>query len=341
METEYQHFAGIDVSKAKIDVCIIVNADKSVVLHQSFEQHKKGFIALKKWLKDVTAKQVNRLFICVENTGLYDDALLHYLFDEGFAVSLENAANIKRSVRDNRGKTDKLDARNIALYALKHYDELKLWEKPRKQILLLQQLLSERSRLVNALKALQQTHKEKAGFKWSGSIQSKPYLAGITGLKKDIEQIEKDIWLLIKSDTSLLQMFVLITSIPAVGKITAYHFICYTNEFKQVKSGKQLASYCGVVPFERSSGSSVHYKPRLSQHANKILKTLLHLCAVTAIKTKSAFAQYYKRKKEDNKNGLIIINGIRNKIALTIAAVIRNNEPYNDNYIYQQYLVKP
>jgi len=335
MKTTYQHFAGIDVSKATIDVCLIVNEDKSVVLHQSFQQHKKGFMALKKWLNEATSKQVNLLFLCVENTGLYDDALLNYLFDEGFAVCLENAANIKRSVRDNRCKTDKLDARNIAIYALKHYDELKLWQRPRKEIVLLQQLLSERSRLVNALKALQQPQKEKARFKWSGTTQSKPYLAGINGLKKDIEHIEKDIWKLIKSDASLLQMFLLITSIPAVGKITAYHFICYTNEFKQVKSGKQLSSYCGIVPFERSSGSSVHYKPRLSQHANKTLKTLLHLCAITAIKTKSAFADYYKRKKGENKNGLIIINGIRNKIALTIAAVIRNNQPYNQNYIYQ------
>lgn len=133
MKTKYQHFAGIDVSKATIDVCVIVNENKSTLLHQSFEQHKKGFIALKKWLKEVTSKQIDRLFLCIENTGLYDDALLHYLFEEGFAVCLENASNIKRSVRDNRGKTDKLDAQNIAIYALKHYDELKLWEKPRKR----------------------------------------------------------------------------------------------------------------------------------------------------------------------------------------------------------------
>ena len=69
----------------------------------------------------------------MENTGLYDDALLYFLADNKLAVNLENAANIKRSVRDNRGKTDQLDARNIALYALKHHDELSLWERPRKQ----------------------------------------------------------------------------------------------------------------------------------------------------------------------------------------------------------------
>jgi transposase len=335
METKFAHFAGIDVSKSKIDVCLLVSNNRTEVLHQSFEQSKKGFAALKKWLVQLTGKQTDRLLICVENTGLYDDALLYYLSDNSFYVSLENAANIKRSVRDNRGKTDKLDARNIALFALMHYDELRLWEKPRKQVVLLQQMLSERSRLVNTLKMLKQAQKEQQVFSWSGRVQSKSYQAGIKGLQKDIEQIEKDIWELVKSDKALLQMFVLITSIPSVGKITAYHFICYTNEFKEVKSGKQLASYCGVVPFERSSGSSVRHKPRLSHQANKVLKTLLHLCAVTAIKMKGSFAAYYRRKIEEGKNGLIAINGIRNKLALTIAAVIRNNQPYNDNYIYQ------
>lgn len=334
METKFVHFAGVDVSKQKIDVCVIVNQKKSAVLHNIFEQSKKGFGSLKKWLAQVTGNQTDKLLICVENTGLYDDALLYYLSDNHLFVSLENAVHIKRSVRDNRSKTDKLDARNIALYTMTHHDELKVWEKPRKQVAMLQMMLRERSRLVNALKMLKQANCEQKVFSWSGIISTKPCQAGIKGLEKDIKQLEKDIWVLIKSDKELLQMFTLIVSIPSVGKITACHFICYTNEFKEVRSGKQLASYCGVVPFEKSSGSSIKKKPRLSRQANKVLKTLLHLCAVTAIKMKGAFAAYYRRKIEEGKNGLIAINGIRNKLALTIAAVIRKNEPYDENYIY-------
>lgn len=335
MKVKFVHFAGIDVSKQKIDVCVIVNPEKPEITHSCFEQSKRGFNSFKKWLIQTTNHQTDMLLICVENTGLYDDALLYYLSDNNLSVSLENAANIKRSVRDNRTKTDKVDARNIALYAMKHYDELRLWEKPRKQVVLLQLMLSERSRLVNALKMLKQASQEQKTFSWSSIVQSKPYQSGIKGLQKDIEQIEKDIWELIKADKKLLQMFTLITSIPSIGKITAYHFICYTNEFKEVKSGKQLASYCGVVPFEKSSGTSVRKKPRLSHQGNKVLKTLLHLCAVTSIKMKNEFAAYYRKKIAEGKNGLIAINGIRNKLALTVAAVIRNNKPYDENYIYQ------
>ncbi len=117
----------------KIDVCVIVNNQRSQILYNCFDQSRKGFTGLKRWLIEVTSKQTSKLLICVENTGLYDDALLYYLSDNDLAVNLENAAHIKRSVRDNRGKTGKLDARNIALYAMKHHDELRLWERPRKR----------------------------------------------------------------------------------------------------------------------------------------------------------------------------------------------------------------
>lgn len=335
MKANYTHFAGIDVSKSKIDICLIVNMNKAEIHYQCFDQSKSGFSSLRKWLKQMTKNQVDQLLICVENTGRYDDALLHYLSDKGFCVNLENAAAIKTSIRDKRAKNDQLDARHIAIYAMMHQDELTLWEKPRKAIEALKLLLAQRSRMVNALKGLKQAEKEEKHSAWGGCVRTKNYQLGISGLKKDIEHIEVDISKLISADAELNRMFMLIVSIPAIGKITAWHFICYTNEFKQVKSGKQLASYCGVVPFEKTSGSSIRKRPRLPQQANKILKTLLHLCATTSIRMKGTFALYYRRKIEEGKNGLVAINGIRNKMALTIAAVIRNNEPYNENYCYQ------
>jgi transposase len=95
-----------------------------------------------------------------------------------------------------------------------------------------------------------------------------------------------------------------------------------------------------VVPFREQSGT-ISKPARVSMHANKVLKRLLHLCAVTAIKMKGEFARYYQRKIAEGKHVLNVLNAIRNKLALRIAAVIRNNEPYNETYIYQHWLKKP
>jgi transposase len=335
MQVKFIHFAGIDVSKNWIDVCVLIDAEKSVFNQQRFDQSKQGFAELKKWLIKLSGSQVEQLLICVENTGLYDDALLYFLADKGFRVCLENAAKIKASIRDRRAKNDQLDARNIALYALRHADELEEWQKPREVVDQLKQLLASRATLVSHLTSIKQAQKEVQTFKWAKLKKTKDYQAGIKGLQKDIEQIEADIWELIKSDEALYKMFALLVSIPAIGKITAYHFICYTNEFKRVKSGKNLSSYCGVVPFQQKSGSTLDKPGRVSHEANKVLKKLLHLCAVTTLKMKGEFAVYYQRKIAEGKQSLKVINAIRNKLALRIAAVIRNEEPYNENYIYQ------
>jgi len=313
----------------------LIVGDRAGLHYASFEQSLRGYKALKKWLIEKTEKALPQLVVCVENTGLYDDALLKWLVENKIAVVLENAANIKSSIRDKRQKSDRLDSRHIAFYLLTHIHELELWQKPRQEVSTLKMLLTQRASLVESLKRIKVLQKEWKHYQWSDACSIKSYGAGIKGLQKDIEQIEKDIWELIKKDRELLHMFMLIVSIPSVGKITAYHFICYTNEFKRVKSGKHLAAYCGVVPFQKDSGTSLRYKPKLPLQSNKILKTLLHLCAVTAIKMKGTFAAYYQRKIEEGKKGLIAINGIRNKLALTIAAVIRTGEPYNENHIYQ------
>lgn len=213
MQVKFVHFAGIDVSKMWIDVCLLVNGEKSVFNQERFEQTRKGFTELKKWLSQLTGKQTNELLVCVENTGLYDDALIYFLTEKGFSVCLENAAKIKASIRDRRAKNDRLDARNIAIYALRHADELEIWQKPRPVVEKLKQLLATRTSLVNHLTGIKQAQKEVDGFKWSGIKKTKTYAAGIKGLQKDIDQIEADIWELIKNDKALYKMVLLLTSI--------------------------------------------------------------------------------------------------------------------------------
>jgi transposase len=338
METrkaKFKHFIGIDVSKGKIDVWLCVNFGSEGQFWAQFEQSKKGFSGFKKWLQSHIGKDMSSVFACLENTGLYDDATLYFLADHHIAACLENGATIKAAKRDQRQKNDKLDAREIAMYAIRYLDEVEIWEKPREIIEQLKQLLSLRSSLIEHLKGLKQRQKEIEGFKWARIQKIKDYTAGAKGLQKDIEGIEKAIWELIKNDAALLKMYALITSIPAVGKITAWHFICYTNEFKRVKSGKTLSAYCGVVPFKEDSGTSIRKPPRLPNRANLILKTLLHLCAMTAIKMKGEFAAYYQKKIAEGKHVLKALNSIKNKLVLRIAAVIKNEMPYDEHYDYK------
>ena len=64
--------------------------------------------------------------------------------------------------------------------------------------------------------------------------------------------------------------------------------------------------------------------------ANKDLKKMLHLCALTAIKYYPEFSNYFNRKKAEGKNGMSALNAIRNKLVLRVVTVVNKQTPYGD-----------
>lgn len=80
------------------------------------------------------------------------------------------------------------------------------------------------------------------------------------------------------------------------------------------------------------SGTSVRGKTRVSQHARKRLKSLFHLAAMSAIRTKGELRDYYQRKVNEGKNKMLVLNAVRNKIIHRIYAVVRRGEKYDKNY---------
>ena len=115
---------------------------------------------------------------------------------------------------------------------------------------------------------------------------------------------------------------------PGIGHLTAVYLICCTHNFLGKITGKQLACYAGVVPFEHSSGISIKGRNRVHKMANKDLKKMLHMSALSAIQYYPEFKQYYNRKKEEGKHSMSVLNAIRNKIVLRVVAVVNNQKPY-------------
>jgi len=71
--------------------------------------------------------------------------------------------------------------------------------------------------------------------------------------------------------------------------------------FKNINDPKRFGCYAGCVPFEKSSGKKKG-KPRVSSFANKKIKSLLHMAAVSAIQHCKELIEYYLRKVAKGKN---------------------------------------
>lgn len=123
----------------------------------------------------------------------------------------------------------------------------------------------------------------------------------------------------------------LIRSVPGVGFITAFTLLAKTNGFTKFKTARQLACMAGVVPFDNQSGK-FRGKSKVSQNADKQLKTILSLAALRVIQMKdNEMGKYYEKKVKEGKNKMAVINAIRNKIIHRVFAVIKNQKMYKND----------
>ncbi|MCB9203235.1 MAG: IS110 family transposase [Flavobacteriales bacterium] len=323
---KFTHFIGIDVSKEYFDVVFMKQKKEST--HNQFINSNKGIKQFIKWIKTFDCTSENTL-ICLEHTGIYGNLITSHLHLKGFKVWIEMSLRIIKNSGVQRGKNDKIDAERIALYALKNQEEAVIFNPQKREIEKIKKLISLRERLVNYRASLKKIAKEFKDFDLELSKLTDKYQKNtLKGIEKDLQKIENQLDELIKTDEKLNTTFKNITSVSGVGKVTALLLICLTNEFQNFENPRQLACYAGVVPFEYSSGKSVKLKTRVHFMANKKLKKVLHMCALTASKNDPELHQYFERKVKEGKNKILVLNNIRNKIIHRICACVRDNRTY-------------
>lgn len=129
-------------------------------------------------------------------------------------------------------------------------------------------------------------------------------------------------------EEELKKQFDLICSVKGIGEQMALNFIISTDGFKRFKNGRQFASYCGVAPYPYISGTSIYGKNKVSHLANKKLKSLLNMCAVSAIQHAPEMKLFYQQKVAEGKNKMSVINIVRNKLIHRVFSVVKRGTPY-------------
>jgi transposase len=152
-------------------------------------------------------------------------------------------------------------------------------------------------------------------------------------INKQITRIEKDIEILIRADEHMRHQAALIRLVPGAGKVLCWMMLAKTEGFTAITEPRKMACYSGVVPFDNQSGTSLKGKNRVSSYADKTIKTVLHLAAMSAIRLKNDLSDYYHRKVAQGKNKMSVLNAVRNKIVHRIFAVIKNQQPYQNQLL--------
>jgi transposase len=316
-------FVGVDVSKNTLDFAVYGGKD-----HIRVSNNSDGFKLLVAFLKSLGIALADCWFV-LEYTGGYEYRLMQFCVAKKVRYCRISGLEIKRSMGLQRGKNDKIDAMRIAVYGHEKQNRLKPDAACNSAVERLKHLLHQRSNFVKARKADEHRASEIQGM--YGLKDSDPmlvrYRQAVAHSTKMAEQTEKDIIKLMDAHEALKKNYNLLTSICGVGPVNAWTVIAYTGNFERFENARKFGAYCGIVPYEQSSGV-FRGKRRVSHLSNHEVKAGLHMAARASVQHDPEMRAYYNRRKTIGKHHMGIMNEVMFKLVLRMFAVVKKQEKF-------------
>jgi transposase len=311
---------GIDVSKLTFDACLL-SCEGSKATAQ-FSNDPKGFAQLDGWLK---ARGVAKVLSGLEATGPYGVSLLWHLHAKGHVSCQLNPRRIKDYARSQgrRVKTDRTDAALIASY-LNTSAWLMPWQPPAQALSDLQALVRRRQDLVGALQAERNRLHANPSKIITASLQRH-----IKQLDKEVAAINQAIELHLLAHAQVQQDERLLRSIDGIGRMTAVTILSEVPAISAFARGRDVAAFAGLTPCLMQSGTSVRRRGRMSKEGSALLRKMLYMAALQAIKRpNNAFHKVYQAFVARVKAKMCAIGAIMHKLIRVAFGVLKHQTPF-------------
>src|SRR3989338_394287 len=324
-------FIGLDIACDDFVASIYEAPEKKIITKEAIENNPDGFSMFINWLKQHNIDNSNSV-ICMEATGVYSEAIAHYLATYGFKVSVEPPLKVKRAFDPVGHKTDPVDSRQVAEYAYRYSDELRFWRPKQEIVEKIKQLLTAREQFTRQSTAIQNSVKAYERHIIKVPLIINAHQETLKELKKHIKAIDKELDRLIRQNPTISQISNQLKSIPGVGLLLASDLIAITGAFNNISCHKTLAAFLGICPYQHQSGKSVYRQPHMRNFGPNYARKLLMLAARSCATHNLEFRKYYMRKLAEGKAKQLVLNNISNKIVKIACALIKNNAQYNETY---------
>ena len=306
-----QCVAGIDVSKARLDVCVLPQR-----FSMAFGNEAEGIGNLVSRLK---LHGVER--IVLEATGGLEYPAARAMSDAGLAVSRVRPSRIRgfRSSLGRIAKTDALDAELIARFALVMPDDAHS-SVPSEKAQAIRSLSARRRQLVDLLT------QEKTRLRMArDTLVLESLKVTITMLTSERKRIEAALAHAIASDRDASHRAALLRSIPGIGTVVSTVLLTDLPELGTLNR-HQAASLAGVAPHPQRSGTSG--RDHISG-GRACVRTALYMAAVTAIRRNIPFKAFYKRLVDAGKPRKLAIIAVARKLVVLANAIVKTDAPWN------------
>jgi transposase len=309
-ETRQKCTAGVDVSKASLDAHVLPH-NKSLRVPNT----PAGIKQLKRWLM-----QFEPELITVEATSKWHRQLCRSLHASGLAIAITDPFRVRHFALANGilDKTDKLDARVLALFAQVMSPAARP-PAPEK--------LEELKELVTARDSAvaEQTSLQNQFAAAQGGFLKRQLKRRIRFLADCLKEIECECRNRIDADDAMATRFAILTSIPGIGAITAITLIAQLSELGAL-THKQIAKLAGLAPLADDSGNREGI--RHIRGGRPIVRRMLYFAAITAVRHNLAMKTFYERLRPTKDSAKPVLVAVARKLLLLANTLVGENRPW-------------
>lgn len=303
-------YAGMDISRDRLDLSVPVG---DAYQHRSFNHQPSGHRALIRWLRKWPGIHV----IC-EATGGFERSIMDALHAANIPVSLMNPRKIRDFARaqGRLAKTDRLDAQLLAQYAVAMAPSP---TAPRSPTLRQLDTWMDRRRQISGM--LQQ---EKCRLRQASEPEIRNDIRSlIRVLKNRLNKIEQAIEDLQEQDPQLKRAVQRLLQVKGIGLISAMSIIAFMPEIGTLNR-RQAAALAGVAPFNCDSGTQRGQRRIWAGRSE--LRRSLYMVALVASRYNPRFRDFYKRLRENGKNGKVALVAVMRKLIVYINAILKEDQ---------------
>ncbi|QDM00140.1 IS110 family transposase [Rhodopseudomonas palustris] len=258
--------------------------------------------------------------VVLEAIGPYAEPLVKALSVAGFEVGIVNPRRIKafREAEGGRAKTDRLDARLIARFALTMPETLRPLPTDTQLEL---KALSLRRRQLTEMIAMEKTRMKQV----RGTLLLDSHRAAIAALSAQCQAIEAELARRIGDDAELRRVLHILKSIPGIGERVATLLITDLPELGQ-RDRKAIASLAGLAPHVSQSGAA---PPRAAIAGGRpCVRAALYMAALVAARHHPKLRDDYNTLRLQGKPGKVALIAIARKLLVTANALVKADTPY-------------
>jgi transposase len=301
-------YVGIDVSKARLDVCLLPSGQTAV-----FDNDAQGI----RQLVELLGKHPPILRCLLEATGRYDRRCAADLMEAGFPVAVVNPRQARDFARSlgRLAKTDTIDARTLAEFA--KLGHVRNSEKTPEDRAILDDLITRRQ--ITQMLAAEKTRREGLIHKIARASVDKV----IRLLDQEREDMDRQIAKLIESDDDWKNRRDLLASVPGVGTTTASQLVADLPELGKLNR-QQIAALVGVAPLNRDSGT---LRGRRSIFGGRAaVRTGLYMATLSAMRCNPLIRPFGQRLIAAGKAFKVAMIACMRKLVTILNVMVRNNE---------------